>query len=474
MAESDTLNEYTSFLNLYGVNPPYDTELALKIRGYEKELDAITNSKDSSTNPIVVISIRFLGNYTKPYVTSDEWETFFSKYTNGLYKGSDSIQHEQILAKVLVQLFESNSVGENGLRYLVAWSIFRQLLAYTVPERLFGRRPLSYRHVQKTCYGLIGKVMNLAMKSPYFQSKVPPEMVDLAKRMLTSIRSALRKSLESSSWFTGRDRELALRKLDNITTHVGSPGNRLDPVSVEKHYKPYPDAVPDRLFPTWIKALSLSTQDIWADQTSWLYDETEVTAIYYYKYNALILPTSILQRPFFYPHGLLGLNYGGLGTLAAHELMHAFDVQGITLDEALESWDSTAIIQEYTKRALCLRQSHKSVLPVSARQEALNYKMDSENLADWVGIITAYTAFASLSSSESNVTLAGLDMSAERLFFVNHCVTWCHEKSRLTSYYAPYRSRCIVPLMNMPEFSSAFGCAPGEPMNPRKKCTFWK
>ncbi|XP_037565067.1 endothelin-converting enzyme 1 [Dermacentor silvarum] len=252
-------------------------------------------------------------------------------------------------------------------------------------------------------------------------------MVDLAKRMLTSIRRALRKSLESSSWFTGRDRELALRKLDNITTHVGSPGNRLDPVSVEKHYKPYPDAVPDLLFPTWIKALSLSTQDIWADQTSWLYDETEVTAIYYYKYNALILPTSILQRPFFYPHGLLGLNYGGLGTL-----------------------------------------------PVSARQEALNYKMDSENLADWVGIITAYTAFASLSSSESNVTLAGLDMSAERLFFVNHCVTWCHEKSRLTSYYAPYRSRCIVPLMNMPEFSSAFGCAPGEPMNPRKKCTFWK
>ncbi|KAH7959926.1 hypothetical protein HPB49_015057 [Dermacentor silvarum] len=299
-------------------------------------------------------------------------------------------------------------------------------------------------------------------------------MVDLAKRMLTSIRRALRKSLESSSWFTGRDRELALRKLDNITTHVGSPGNRLDPVSVEKHYKPYPDAVPDLLFPTWIKALSLSTQDIWADQTSWLYDETEVTAIYYYKYNALILPTSILQRPFFYPHGLLGLNYGGLGTLAAHELMHAFDVQGITLDEALKSWDSTAIIQEYTKRALCLRQSHKSVLPVSARQEALNYKMDSENLADWVGIITAYTAFASLSSSESNVTLAGLDMSAERLFFVNHCVTWCHEKSRLTSYYAPYRSRCIVPLMNMPEFSSAFGCAPGEPMNPRKKCTFWK
>ncbi|KAH7958815.1 hypothetical protein HPB49_005430 [Dermacentor silvarum] len=99
--------------------------------------------------------------------------------------------------------------------------------------------------------------------------------------------------------------------------------------------------------------------------------------------------------------------------------------------------------------------------------------MDSENLADWVGTITAYAAFAALSPSESNVTLAGLDMSAERLFYVNHCVTWCHQYSTLTGNYAPYRSRCIVPLMNMPEFSRAFGCAPGEPMNPRNKCTFW-
>ncbi|XP_049520699.1 neprilysin-3 [Dermacentor silvarum] len=374
---------------------------------------------------------------------------------------------------VLVKLFESKSMGENGLRYLVAWSIYRQLLTYTVPERLFGKGPVSYQHVKKYCYELVGKVMNRAMKSPYFQSQVPLEMVDQAKRMVTRLRSAFRKSLESSSWFTGRGREVALRKLDNLTTYVGSPDNRLDPVSLEKHYKPYPDALPDRLFPTLIKALSLSTHDIWLDKTTWLYDETEVTAFYNYNYNTLVVPTSLLQRPFFYPYGLLGLNYGGLGAMAAHELMHAFDVKGITLREAYQPWNASDIIKEYTKRALCLRQMHRSVLPYSARKDVLNAKMDSENLADWVGTITAYAAFAALSSSESNVTLAGLDMSAERLFYVNHCVTWCHQYSTLTGNYAPYRSRCIVPLMNMPEFSRTFGCAPGEPMNPRNKCTFW-
>ncbi|KAH7958817.1 hypothetical protein HPB49_005432 [Dermacentor silvarum] len=130
-----------------------------------------------------------------------------------------------------------------------------------------------------------------------------------------------------------------------------------------------------------------------------------------------------------------------------------------------------ALVSRVTK---CnLKRDRYSQLPYSARKDVLNAKMDSENLADWVGTITAYAAFAALSSSESNVTLAGLDMSAERLFYVNHCVTWCHQYSTLTGNYAPYRSRCIVPLMNMPEFSRTFGCAPGEPMNPRNKCTFW-
>ncbi|XP_049520698.1 neprilysin-3-like [Dermacentor silvarum] len=351
-SERNNLNDYVSLLREYGFNSPDDAQLASKILGYEKELEVITKSQNSSKNVVERTPIRSL----------DEWEAYFSKYTNGLYKGSDSIQHERLVVKVLVKLFESKFVGENGLRYLVAWSIYRQLLTYTVPERLFGKSPVSYQHVKKYCYALVGKVMNRAMKSPYFQSQVPLEMVDRAKRMVTRLRSAFRKSLESSSWFTGRGREVALRKLDNLTSYVGSPDNRLDPVSLEKHYKPYPDALPDRVFPTWIKALSLSTQDVWLDKTTWLYDETEVTAFYNYNYNTLVVPTSLLQRPFFYPYGLLGLNYGGLGAIAAHELMHAFDVKGITLTEAYQPWNASDIIKEYTKRALCLRQMHISVV----------------------------------------------------------------------------------------------------------------
>lgn len=105
--------------------------------------------------------------------------------------------------------------------------------------------------------------------------------------------------------------------------------------------------------------------------------------------------------------------------------------------------------------------------------EVLDDNVDSENLADLVGTKVAYAAFKALPERFRRVKLVGFNVSSERLFFINHCVRACAQHSKPGRRYAPFRSRCIVPLMNMPEFSRAFGCAPGTPMNPREKCTFW-
>ncbi|KAL1468171.1 hypothetical protein MTO96_041657, partial [Rhipicephalus appendiculatus] len=155
--------------------------------------------------------------------------------------------------------------------------------------------------------------------------------------------------------------------------------------------------------------------------------------------------------------------------LVGHEFMHAFDVFNVDY----EFWEAEEVRKEYTKRALCLRRSHRSVLSLSGQDEALDDTIDSENLGDLVGTMIAYAAFAALPEKIRIVRLSGLNMSSEQLFFINHCIKWCSENSGLTERYAPFRSRCIVPLMNMPEFSRAFGCAPGTLMNPQNKCAFW-
>ncbi|KAL3216413.1 hypothetical protein MRX96_051193 [Rhipicephalus microplus] len=112
-------------------------------------------------------------------------------------------------------------------------------------------------------------------------------------------------------------------------------------------------------------------------------------------------------------------------------------------------------------------------MSLNKQEEELVDVKDSENICDLVGAVFGYAAYSSLSPEFKSVTLPGLNMSSDQLFFISHCLTFCAQHSIPVGRYAPFHSRCIVPFMNMPEFSDAFGCKPGTPMNPLNKCKFW-
>ncbi|XP_075744136.1 neprilysin-1-like [Rhipicephalus microplus] len=290
--------------------------------------------------------------------------------------------------------------------------------------------------------------------------------------------------------------------------------------------KPYPDAPLDldALFPTWIKALGLSSQYMWIDTTTLLYDETAIGLYYDSDVNRITVPTASMLRPFMYMYGVPAVNYGGLGTndgagsdawreafVAAWEryaglfgtwqlaravvsrlgprctvsdlpgtlvmigqaLMGALDPRGIHSLNGYVPDPRDEVMREYRKRALCLRKSRRSVLSVSGTEETLSEELDSENLADFVGTKMAFDAFEYLVSEQRDQNLAGLNMSVRQLFFIRHCARWCSEDNSVNPPHAPPRVRCMVPLMNMRPFSSAFGCAAKTAMNPKEKCTFW-
>ncbi|KAL1415632.1 hypothetical protein MTO96_029119 [Rhipicephalus appendiculatus] len=420
------IEEYVPFVTMYGAKPPFDKQLALKIQRYENLLQAIEVTTASSNEYLFNTPFDKLGEFTKPYVTSKQWITFFYEYTNGAYTKTDSIMRRPQATAIIVRLFNSTYVGLEGLRYLVAWTFYRHLVELTDQYSFLRGKTAS-----DVCYEHVKKVMNLAIVSQYFQPVVPPRMVYQTERMVSRIR------------------------------------RRLDPEFVEEIYKPYPDAPLDRFFPTWIKALSHASHYMWIDKTTPLYKEDDTNAYYTPGEQTLIIPPGIMHSPFLYLYGPIALNYGGLGMVVGHEFMHQFDVNNIKI-----SYWTDEFRKEYTERTLCLRRAHKSVLSTNVLQD-LDDTVDSENLGDFVGTMTAYAAFASLPEKYKSLKLAGLNMTSEQLFFVNHCVKWCAELGDTGERYAPFRSRCIVPLMNMPEFSRAFGCSEGTRMNPRKKCTFW-
>lgn len=72
------------------------------------------------------------------------------------------------------------------------------------------------------------------------------------------------------------------------------------------------------------------------------------------------------------------------------------------------------------------------------------------------------------------------DYTREQMFFLGVAQGWCgseREKTTknalLTASHSPKKFRVQGPLSNMPEFSQAFQCALGSPMNPLIKAAVW-
>ncbi|KAL1486932.1 hypothetical protein MTO96_031157 [Rhipicephalus appendiculatus] len=459
--------DYTEFLLRYGAQPPWDTKMAEIIKSYDDHLRLI----ESSTNldqDLEPVRVNTLGIHTAPYVTSDDWINYIMLYTNNTYQAADYIYYRKGALHILVKIYKN--MGETALRYLVAWKFFLRLVRFTEPYIFLDNRSAS-----DACYEHVTQVMSLAVLSPFFQTEVPPYVVGRVTNMLNEIRDAYVRAVHYSTWLSTDFRQAAKRKIKEMMIYVGSPGQRFDPPYVELLYKPYPDAPLDleALFPTWIKALGLSSQYMWMDTKTPLYDETGVSPYYEGDINDITVPTASMLRPFMYAHGVHALNYGGLGTMIGQAIMGALDPRGI---HSLNGYVPDArddVMKEYTKRALCLRKSGQSVLYLTRQGGTLSDGLDSENLADLVGTKMAYDAFQYLVGEQRDQNLAGLNMSVQQLFFVSHCAKWCSENNTAEPPLAPPRARCIVPLMNMREFSSAFGCADKAPMNPKEKCTFW-
>ncbi|KAL1415645.1 hypothetical protein MTO96_029132 [Rhipicephalus appendiculatus] len=375
-------HDYSELFLKYEVPQSQASVLAEKVYAFEEQLWSIEKST-VNWNQSELTEIDGLGVYTYPHVTGDQWVALFSKYTDGIYKSDDKIRLFQHSLSIIKKLFEDKRVGKVGLQYLVAWSIYRQLVNFTDPDLFRGDR-----EADEYCFEHVKKVMRLAIVSHYFQSLVPPDMIQAATSMANRIKSALRRRLEDSYWLTESVRTSFLRKWSSIRFEVGSPGNRLNPEFVEHFYAPLQDVPLNRLFPSWIQAHRLNTHYRWKDQVTRFFDE-EVARASYEEDGNIVIPVGILQRPFIYEYGPEALNYGSLGTLIGHQLIHAYDPAHL----GEEFWRSENVKKQYTKRALCLRRSHRSILSLSGLQEVLNDTVDSENIADYVGTKIAYAAY---------------------------------------------------------------------------------
>ncbi|KAH8039624.1 hypothetical protein HPB51_007824 [Rhipicephalus microplus] len=133
------------------------------------------------------VAIGELQNFTATFVSKERWVNPISKYTNDTYSEEDNIIVIQPALNVLVDILNS-TVGENGLRYLVAWSMYRQLLS---PGYL--PRTTYHGHASLTCCGFKAScARGHAELSGYGH--------DFQRRCLAGTRPVMVPTLQAAAW----------------------------------------------------------------------------------------------------------------------------------------------------------------------------------------------------------------------------------------------------------------------------------
>jgi putative endopeptidase len=203
------------------------------------------------------------------------------------------------------------------------------------------------------------------------------------------------------------------------------------------------------------------------DRREWVMNPHEVNAVNLPAMNAMNFPAAILQPPFLDPDRPIVMDYGSIGAVIGHEIVHSFDDQGAQFDDSgrLASWWTEADFTHFRAAASKLVEQYNGYRPFP--DLAVNGKLTvSENIADVAGLAAAYDAYRMASGGKEAATVQG--MTGDQQFFISFTQTW-RSKARepalrrqiLTDGHAPSPYRGIT-VRNLDAWYTAFGVKAGE------------
>ncbi|XP_077564352.1 neprilysin-3-like [Haemaphysalis longicornis] len=375
---------------------------------------------------------------------------------------------------VMQHMMDSARIGTNDSRLLIGWSLLRRLMHLASGSLMAKMYPLK---IEDFCFETALGVMEIAVMDVYFKKYLPESALKKAERMAKLIHDQLKIKMNQSTWIQGDFRSLVSKKAAQMGVYVGYPPYLAAPGRIDRHFAMFPQTG-KTFFTSYVEAHKTATGALFKYHDAENFTVGTANAFYDAGPNVMALLAGIIQPPLFYARGVSAVNFGALGQVIGHEMMHAFDVRGITADAGnrRKTLKDTTTIEQFQQKVECLRKAYEAVEAEPRVQfPRLNDRYDSEGFVDWTGLWLAYYAYRSLSPDERDAVIPGLPLTAEQLFFVAHCYKWCgySAKRKPNNLYWSRRSRCSLPLRQMAEFAAAFNCRPGDRMNPSSRCTFF-
>jgi putative endopeptidase len=332
----------------------------------------------------------------------------------------------------------------------------------------------------KRCVSRTNGALGEALGQVYVREHFKPQAKARALEMVHNLEAALREDIRNLPWMGDETRKQALAKLDAIVNKIGYPDKWRDYSALEVDRGPHVlNAFRAERF-EFNRQLAKVGKPL--DRAEWQMSPPTVNAYYDPQLNEIVFPAGILQPPFFGADADDAFNYGGIGAVIGHELIHGFDDQGSQFDAQgnLRNWWTEDDRKNFEARADCVRKQFDGF----EVEKGLNQNgklVLGEAIADLGGLKIAFAAYQkALERSGQPADIEGY--SPEQRFFLGYAQVWADnmrpEYARLLTNVDPHplpRFRVIGTISNMPEFGRAFSCKPNDRMvRPEaERCTVW-
>jgi putative endopeptidase len=217
------------------------------------------------------------------------------------------------------------------------------------------------------------------------------------------------------------------------------------------------------------------------DKKKWAMSPATVNAYNAGLENKIVFPAGMLQAPYFDPSFDPAVNYGAIGAVIGHEIMHGFDDQGRKIDENGQARDWWTAEDAARYKALSAELGKQYAAYEAAPGAFINGELTmGENIGDLSGLEVAYDAYKMSLGGKPAPVIDGL--TGDQRFFLAFAQAWRGKaredaiKMQLASdTHSPERFRVIGPLRNLDGWYEAFGVKPGSKyyIAPEKRVRLW-
>ncbi len=344
-------------------------------------------------------------------------------------------------------------------------------------KTLRGQKEMKprWKRVLDTIEGQAGE----ALGQMYVQVAFPPESKAQMQTLVGNLSGALKTRLENLTWMSPDTKKKALEKWSTFTPKIGYPDKWRDWKGLNTTRASYVENILAANAFNYRWNLAKIGKPV--DKTEWGMSPQTVNAYYNPQQNEIVFPAAILQPPFFDPRADEPRNYGGIGAVIGHEMIHGYDDQGSRFGPTgnFENWWTEADSKGF--KAL----TDKLVAQFNAYEATPGKFVNGnltlgENIADLGGLAVAYDAMKSATAGKADPMIDRL--SRDQRFFMNWGTVWRRnftpqelEVRLVTDSHAPANFRAIGAPSNHPAFAAAFQCKAGDPMvrDGAKRIAIW-